>query len=168
MRPTLTGTMGKFATEFIQQEKVEPKRKLATTRHQVCEPDEARNTVKRPRSASDAHESPHTLTTSPIVQMKSPRMEMDVATVEKRKYEVLGKAKEIDEVSTDRDSIMRNSTNGDSALGDNAEDEPQEHQLSRITCTVTHQLSRITCTVTQTVASAESNWKQYQCPHLTF
>jgi hypothetical protein len=83
-------TMGNFDTEFIQHEKVEPKKKLATTRRQVCELDKARNTVKRPRSVSDAHENPHNLTTSPIVQM-----EMDVATVEEKKYEVLGEAKEI-------------------------------------------------------------------------
>ena len=62
--------------------------------------------------------------------MKSPRMEMDVAAVEKRKYEVLGEVEEIDEVSTDRDTIMADSTHGDSALGDNAKDEPQEHQTS--------------------------------------
>ena len=78
-----------------EQEKVEPKKKLETTRGQVCELDKARTTVKRPRSASDNHESPHTLPTSPIVQMKSPRMEMDVAAVEKRKYEVLREVEEI-------------------------------------------------------------------------
>jgi hypothetical protein len=37
----------------------------------------------------DAHENPHTLATSPIDQVKSPKMEIDMATVEKRKYEVL-------------------------------------------------------------------------------
>jgi hypothetical protein len=144
---------------------LESKKKLAITRHRVCELDKARNTVKRPRSASDTHENPQTLTTSPIVQVKSPRMEMDVAMVEKRKYEVLGEAEEIDEVSTDRDDIMGNSTHGDPALGDNAKDEPQGHQTSlsdvpqptaprpRKDVQPTpqdQQLSRITCTVTQT------------------
>jgi hypothetical protein len=57
--------MGKFATEFIQHEKEESKKKLAITRRQVCELDKVRNTVKRPRPAFDAHENPHTLTTSP-------------------------------------------------------------------------------------------------------
>ena len=57
--------MGNFATEFIQHEKEEPKKKLAITRRQMCELDKVRNTVKRPRSAFDAHENPHTFTTSP-------------------------------------------------------------------------------------------------------
>jgi hypothetical protein len=46
------------------------------------------------------------------------RLEMGVRT-KKRKYEVLGETGEIDEVPTDRDAIMGNSTHGDSALGDN-------------------------------------------------
>ena len=44
-------------------------------------------------------------------------------TVKKSKYEVLGETGEINEVHTDRDTIMGNSTYGDSALGDNAKDE---------------------------------------------
>jgi hypothetical protein len=39
---------------------------------------------------------------------------MGVETVKRRKYEVLGEAEEIDEISTDRDAIMGNSTYGNS------------------------------------------------------
>ena len=42
--------------------------------------------------------------------MKSPKMEMDMATVEKRKYEMSEEPEEIDEFHTDRDTIMGNST----------------------------------------------------------
>jgi hypothetical protein len=42
--------------------------------------------------------------------MKSPKMEMDMATVERRKYEVSEEPEEIDELYTDRDTIMGNST----------------------------------------------------------
>jgi hypothetical protein len=45
-----------------------------------------------------------------------------VETVKKRKYEVLGETVEINEAPTDRDAIMKNSTYGNSALGDNAKD----------------------------------------------
>ena len=42
--------------------------------------------------------------------MKSPKMEMDMATVERRKYEVSEEPEEIDKLYTDRDTIMGNST----------------------------------------------------------
>jgi hypothetical protein len=68
-----------------------------------------RNTVKRSRSAFDAHKNPHTLVTSPSEQVKSQKMEMNMAAVEERKYEVSEEAEEIDESFTDRDTIMGNS-----------------------------------------------------------
>jgi hypothetical protein len=42
------------------------------------------------------------------------RMGMTVEAVNKKKYEVLGETVEIDEVPTDRDAIMKNSTYGNS------------------------------------------------------
>jgi hypothetical protein len=102
--------MGNFAPEFMKHEKEDPKKKLAIVKRQMCGLDRVRNTVKRPRSALDAHENPHTLATSPIDQMKSPKMEMDMATVEKRKYVESEEPEEIDEFYTYRDTIMRNST----------------------------------------------------------
>jgi hypothetical protein len=202
----------------MQHKKEESKQKLVTTRHQECGLDKVRNTAKRPRSAFDAHENPHTLTTSPpeeplkdsvenakpspitlpvrssnptklklssvqsqedltgklapsfkghlckkvvsqeneanhvkkvhkddssdseylmekvhkddssdseyLVEKALPyRMEMDVETVKKRKYEVLGETVEINEVSTDRGAIIKDSTYGNSAIGDNAKDD---------------------------------------------
>ena len=44
------------------------------------------------------------------------RMEMAMETVKKRKYKVLGETVEVNEVPTDRDAIMKNSTYGNSAL----------------------------------------------------
>jgi hypothetical protein len=76
---------------------------------EIDEPHTDRDTVKRPRSALDAHENPHTLTTSPIDQVESPKMEMDMTTVQKRKYEVYEEAKGVDEFNTDRDTSMGNS-----------------------------------------------------------
>jgi hypothetical protein len=49
----------------MQHEKEEPKQKLVNTRRQENGLDKVRNTAKRPRSAFDAHENPHTLTTFP-------------------------------------------------------------------------------------------------------
>jgi hypothetical protein len=102
--------MENFATEFMKHEKEEPKKKLAIVKRQMCGLDRVRNTVKRPRSVFDAHENPHTLATSPIEQVKSPKTEMDMATVEKRKYEMSEEPEEINEFYTDRDTIMGNST----------------------------------------------------------
>jgi hypothetical protein len=64
-----------------------------------------------------------------VEQVPFYRLEMSVR-MKKRKYEVLGETGEIDEVPTDRDAIMSNSTHGDSALGDNVKYVPQEHQTS--------------------------------------
>jgi hypothetical protein len=49
----------------MQHKKEESKQKLMTSSRQECGLDKVRNTIKRPRSALDAHENPHTLTTSP-------------------------------------------------------------------------------------------------------
>jgi hypothetical protein len=49
----------------IQHEQVESEKKLVTARRQVRDLDKVRNTVKRPKTAFDAHENPHTPTTSP-------------------------------------------------------------------------------------------------------
>jgi hypothetical protein len=83
---------------------------VQTNVHEMTSNITIRNTVKRPRSALDAHEDPHTLATSPIDQVKSPKMEMDMATVEERKYEESEEPEEINESHTDRDTIMGNST----------------------------------------------------------
>jgi hypothetical protein len=48
----------------------------------------------------------------------------------KRKYEVLAENEEIVETPTARDAVMYNSTHGDSALDDNDEYEPREHQTN--------------------------------------
>jgi hypothetical protein len=158
----------------IQHEKEEHKKKLVITRRQVCDMDKVKTAVKRPGSAFEAHENPHTLTTyppeeslqpsenakpSPIIlpvrslnltKLKLPSVQdqgdltvtlatqhmekvheddsndseymvenvpsykskMDVRTVKKRKYEVLGETGEIREVPTERNAIMGNSPTG--------------------------------------------------------
>jgi hypothetical protein len=58
------------------------------------------------------------------------KLKMDVRSVKKRKYKVLAENEEIDEIPTARDAIMGNSTHGDSALDDNDEYEPREHQTN--------------------------------------
>jgi hypothetical protein len=60
----------------------------------------------------------------------APFYKLAVRSVKKRKYKVLAENEEIDEIPTARDAIMGNSTHGDSALDDNDEYEPQEHQTS--------------------------------------
>jgi hypothetical protein len=52
----------------MQHKKEESKQKLVTTKRQVCDLDKVRNTVKRPRPAFDAHENPHTFTTTPTAR----------------------------------------------------------------------------------------------------
>jgi hypothetical protein len=49
----------------MENRKEEIKKKLVITRHQVCNIDEVETAVKRPGSTFEAHETPHTLTTSP-------------------------------------------------------------------------------------------------------
>jgi hypothetical protein len=53
------------------------------------------------------------------------KLEMDVRSARKRKYEVLAENEEIDELPTVRDIIMDTSTHGDSALNDKDEYEPR-------------------------------------------
>jgi hypothetical protein len=73
----------------------------------------------------DSSESEYTVEKAPSYKLK-----MGVRMVKKRKYEVLGETGEIDEVPTDRDAIISNSTHGDSALGDNVKYGPQGHLRS--------------------------------------
>jgi hypothetical protein len=49
----------------MENGKEEIKKKLMITRHQECNIDEGETAVKRPGSTFEAHETPHTLTTSP-------------------------------------------------------------------------------------------------------
>jgi hypothetical protein len=63
-----------------------------------------------------------------VEKAPSYKLEMTVRSVKKRKYEVLVENEEIDEIPTARDAIMGNSVHGDSALDDNDEYEPREHQ----------------------------------------
>ena len=49
----------------MENRKEEIKKKLMITRHQEYKIDEGETAVKRPGSTFEAHETPHTLTTSP-------------------------------------------------------------------------------------------------------
>ena len=49
----------------MENRKEETKKKLVITRHQECNINEVETAVKRPGSTFEAHETPHTLTTSP-------------------------------------------------------------------------------------------------------
>jgi hypothetical protein len=175
-----------------EHRKEEFRKKLVTTRHQVCDMDTVKTAVKRPGSVFKAHGTPHTFIKSPpeeslqlpgnadspptifpvrslnqtklkltsvqdqddltatlapqhmekvhkgdssayeLKMEKNPpyKLEMNERSARKRKYEVLAENEEINELPTVRDTIMDNSTHGDSALNDNDEYEPQEHQNS--------------------------------------
>jgi hypothetical protein len=52
----------------MQHKKEESKQKLVNTKRRVCNLGKVRTTVKRPRPAFDAHETPHTFTTSPTAR----------------------------------------------------------------------------------------------------
>jgi hypothetical protein len=65
-----------------------------------------------------------------VEKVPSYKLEMAVRSVKKRKYEVLVENEEIDEIPTAKDAIVGNFTHGDSALDDNDEYEPREHQTS--------------------------------------
>ena len=68
------------------------------------------NTVKKPRSAFNAHEDTPSLATNPIDQVKSTKMELDMATVVERKYEESKEVEVIDESHTDRDIVKGHTT----------------------------------------------------------
>jgi hypothetical protein len=59
-------------------------------------------TVKKPLSALKTDEHLHTLATNTSHQVKSPTMELNMATVEEKKYEKSEEPNEIDETNTDR------------------------------------------------------------------
>jgi hypothetical protein len=54
-----------YTDRNMEHKKEEFKKKLMITRHQVCDMDKVKTAVKRPGSAFEAHETPHTLTTNP-------------------------------------------------------------------------------------------------------
>jgi hypothetical protein len=59
-------------------------------------------TVKKPRSALETNEYPHTTATNTSYQVKSTMMELNMATVEEKKYEKSEEPDEIDETNTDK------------------------------------------------------------------
>jgi hypothetical protein len=87
----------------------------------------------------DSSESEYMVETVPSYKLK-----MGVRMIKKRKYEDLGETGESDEMHTDRDAIMGNTTHEDSAPDDNAKHEPQDHNTS---------LSDVPQATTQTQAS---------------
>ena len=96
-----------------------------------------------------------------VEKVPSYKLKMGVRTVKKRKYKILGENREIDEIPTDRDAIMGNSTHGDSALDDNVKYEPHEHHTS---------LSDVPQLTTQVQTSpntdGEEDAKLTSCPHM--
>jgi hypothetical protein len=85
---------------------------------------------------------------------------MNVKSARKRKYEVLAENEETDELPTVRDTIMDNSTHGDSALNDNDEYEPREQQPS---LDDVPQLTTQAQTCHHTVDEEDANMTS--CPH---
>jgi hypothetical protein len=67
-----------------------------------------------------------------VEKVPSYKIKMGVGTVKKRKHEILGETGEIDEVPADRDTIMGNTTHGDSAIVDNVEYGPVEQWPSEV------------------------------------
>jgi hypothetical protein len=65
-----------------------------------------------------------------VERSSSYKLDMNVRSARKRKYEILAENEEIDGLPTIRDTIMDTSTHGDSALNDDDEYEPREQQTS--------------------------------------
>jgi hypothetical protein len=65
-----------------------------------------------------------------VEENPSYKLEMNTRSARKRKYEALAENEEIDELPIVKDTIMDNSTHGDSALNDNDEYEPRGQQTS--------------------------------------
>jgi hypothetical protein len=65
-----------------------------------------------------------------VETVKEKKYELLVETGMKRKYEDLKATEEINEVSTERDTIMKDSAHGDFTTNDNDKHEPREHQTN--------------------------------------